>query len=44
MTAVSSALPQGYRDLRAGKFAQERERCRRLAGQGQRPETLVMAC
>jgi carbonic anhydrase len=44
MTAFPAALLEGYRNFIEGKFAQERERYRTLAEQGQRPETLVIAC
>jgi carbonic anhydrase len=44
MTAFPSALLQGYRAFREGKFAQERERYRTLAAQGQKPEALIVAC
>jgi carbonic anhydrase len=44
MTAFPPSLLQGYRDFRQGRFAQERERYRTLAEQGQKPEALVMAC
>ncbi len=44
MTAFPPALLQGYRAFRQGKFAQESERYRTLAEQGQKPEVLVIAC
>jgi carbonic anhydrase len=44
MTAFPSALLHGYRAFRQGRFAQESERYRTLAEQGQKPKTLVMAC
>jgi carbonic anhydrase len=44
MNAFPPALLEGYRQFKSGKFAQESERYRRLAEQGQRPATLVVAC
>jgi carbonic anhydrase len=44
MNSLPSALLQGYRDFRNGRFAIESERYRSLAEEGQKPETLVMAC
>lgn len=44
MTAFPPALLDGYRAFRDGTFAQENERYRRLAEQGQTPENLVIAC
>ena len=44
MSSFPSALITGYGEFREKKFAQERERYRRLAEQGQVPETLVIAC
>ena len=44
MAAFPTSLANGYREFRAQKFAQESERYRKLAEQGQVPETLVIAC
>ena len=44
MTAFPQSLLQGYRAFREGRFADESERYRTLAEQGQRPQTLVLAC
>jgi len=44
MTTFPRTLLDGYRAFRAGTFAQENERYRRLAEQGQTPENLVIAC
>ena len=44
MSAFPSALLRGYREFRKGTFVRESERYRMLAEQGQRPETLVVAC
>jgi carbonic anhydrase len=44
MNAFPSALLEGYRQFRTGRFARESERYRRLAEQGQRPATMVIAC
>lgn len=37
-------LIAGYRNFIGGRFASERERYRELARDGQRPETMVIAC
>ena len=44
MSAFPASLLRGYRKFRNGRLETERERYRTLAEQGQRPETLVMAC
>jgi len=44
MKTLPSALLQGYQDFKDSKFATESERYRRLADQGQTPETMVIAC
>ena len=44
MTGFPKPLLQGYQSFKSGRFAQERERYRSLAHQGQKPETLVIAC
>ncbi len=44
MTDFPPALTKGYQDFRAGRFAEESERYRRLAAEGQTPESLVIAC
>ena len=44
MTAFPQPLLQGYRTFREGRFADESERYRTLAEQGQRPQTLILAC
>jgi len=44
MNTFPPALAQGYRAFRDNKYAQESQRYRNLAEQGQTPETLVIAC
>lgn len=44
MNGFPSALLQGYHEFRKDRLALERERYRTLAEEGQKPETLVMAC
>jgi len=44
MNRFPPELIEGYRRFKDGKFAQERERYERLAGDGQKPSTLVIAC
>jgi carbonic anhydrase len=39
-----TALIDGYRAFKANRFAHESERYRKLAEQGQTPETLIIAC
>lgn len=44
MTAFPTDLLDGYREFKAHKFAQESERYRKLADQGQTPGTMMIAC
>ena len=44
MTTFPTALLKGYQEFREQKFADESERYRKLAEQGQKPQTLVIAC
>jgi carbonic anhydrase len=44
MSTFPTALLKGYREFREQKFAHESERYRKLAEQGQKPQTLVIAC
>ena len=44
MTGFPERLLKGYSDFRQGVLATERERYQILAEQGQKPETLVIAC
>ena len=44
MSTFPDALLKGYREFREQKFAYESERYRKLAEQGQKPQTLVIAC
>jgi carbonic anhydrase len=44
MMNFPSALAEGYIEFRKNKFGDVRERYRRLAEQGQVPETMVIAC
>ncbi|MGV8937662.1 MAG: carbonic anhydrase [Allorhizobium sp.] len=44
MQRFPSSLLSGYRDFMAGRYSDERERYRKLAEQGQKPHTLVVAC
>lgn len=44
MSHLPERLIQGYRNFMSGRYAQESERYRTLAREGQTPETLVIAC
>lgn len=44
MHAFPTSLAQGYRDFMQGRFAGESERYQALAREGQKPETMVIAC
>jgi carbonic anhydrase len=44
MKTLPSALILGYREFKKKKFNYESERYRKLARQGQTPETMVIAC
>ena len=44
MTGFPSALIKGYQDFRKGRLAQESERYRTLAKEGQAPEVMMIAC
>ncbi len=44
MTTFPPSLLEGYQAFRQGRFAQESARYRELAEQGQKPETLILAC
>jgi carbonic anhydrase len=44
MNAFPPALLKGFLEYKRGKFADERERYRQLAEDGQTPETLIIAC
>lgn len=44
MKSFPKALLDGYRAFKDGRFADENERYRKLADQGQSPETLIIAC
>ena len=44
MHAFPTSLAQGYRDFMQGRFAVESERYQTLAREGQKPETMVIAC
>jgi carbonic anhydrase len=44
MSTFPTSLTKGYRAFKQEKFADERERYRRLAEQGQVPETMIIAC
>ncbi|MDP6688780.1 MAG: carbonic anhydrase [Alphaproteobacteria bacterium] len=44
MTVFPNALLEGYREFKKNNLAHESERYRQLAEQGQKPETLVIAC
>jgi carbonic anhydrase len=43
-TAFPKSLLEGYQAFKDGRFAIERERYRKLAEKGQKPETLIIAC
>lgn len=44
MTGFPTNLLDGYHEFKSRKFAQESARYRKLAEQGQTPETMVIAC
>lgn len=44
MTHFPPALVSGYRNFMGGRYVDQRERYRVLAEQGQKPNTLVVAC
>lgn len=44
MSHLPDTLLTGYRDFMNGRYATESERYRTLAKEGQKPETLVIAC
>lgn len=44
MTTFPDRLRQGYRAFREGRLTVDRERYRRLADSGQRPEIMIIAC
>ncbi|MEM7226174.1 MAG: carbonic anhydrase [Pseudomonadota bacterium] len=44
MTDFPAALLAGYQTFRDGRLTQERQRYKTLAEQGQKPETLIVAC
>lgn len=44
MSHLPDTLLTGYRDFMSGRYATESERYRTLAKEGQKPETLVIAC
>lgn len=44
MTSFPPALLNGYRNFMAGRYQDQRDRYRVLAEQGQKPNTLVVAC
>lgn len=44
MSIFPSDLLNGYREFKDGRFAEERDRYRILAEQGQKPSCLVIAC
>ena len=44
MKRFPTSLLNGYRNFMSGRYADERERYRVLADQGQKPHTLVVAC
>ena len=44
MSSFPTSLAKGYRAFKQDKFTDERERYRRLAEQGQVPETMIIAC
>ncbi|WP_307374470.1 carbonic anhydrase [Peteryoungia aggregata] len=44
MTQFPPALLNGYRNFMGGRYSDQRERYRVLAEQGQKPNTLVVAC
>ncbi|MCM2293318.1 carbonic anhydrase [Allorhizobium sp. BGMRC 0089] len=44
MSQFPASLLDGYRNFMSGRYADERERYRALADQGQNPQTMVVAC
>lgn len=44
MDALPPHLLRGYRDFMSGRYASESDRYRKLAREGQTPETMVIAC
>lgn len=44
MDALPPHLLRGYRDFMSGRYASESNRYRKLAKEGQTPETMVIAC
>lgn len=44
MDALPPHLLRGYRDFMSGRYASESDRYRKLAKEGQTPETMVIAC
>ncbi len=44
MSYLPDSLLDGYRNFMTGRFADERERYRKLAREGQTPKTMVIAC
>ncbi|AJY47589.1 carbonic anhydrase [Martelella endophytica] len=44
MDAFPKILLDGYKNFMAGRYVEERERYRTLAEEGQKPQTLVIAC
>ena len=44
MLSFPNSLLNGYRNFMNGRYVDERERYRRLAEEGQKPTTLVVAC
>ena len=44
MSVFPKRLNDGYAAFRSGRLAEDRDRYRRLAKRGQRPETMIIAC
>ncbi len=44
MSQFPSKLADGYRNFIAGRYADESSRYRKLASEGQKPETMIIAC
>ena len=44
MTHLPERLISGYRNFMAGRYSSESERYRKLANEGQSPQTMVIAC
>lgn len=44
MTSFPASLIEGYNEFKTGRFAEESERYRKLAREGQTPESMIISC